>query len=356
MGWFSDRVVDWQRVHGRHDLPWQRTDDPYRIWISEIMLQQTQVAAVIPFYLRFIDRFPDVRALAAASPDDVMRLWSGLGYYGRARNLHACAHRIVEQLDGEFPRSAEALAELPGIGRSTGAAIAAFAFGERVAILDGNVKRVLCRFEGIEGFPGLGAIERRLWEVAQRELPAAGIQEYTQGLMDLGATHCSRRKPACDRCPLVERCVARAQGRVDDLPTPRPRRALPVRETAMLVLRSADEVLLERRAPTGVWGGLWSLPEVQGRSPDSVDAALLSRFGVSGHSRSELPAFEHGFTHFRLRVRPVLVEVDARGAGEVAGLVWLPLAEIDDAALPRPVKSLLQRVRDASRRSGPSSA
>ncbi len=355
MGWFSDRVVDWQRAHGRHDLPWQRTNDPYRIWVSEIMLQQTQVAAVVPFYLRFIDRFPDVRSLAGASPDEVMRLWSGLGYYGRARNLLACAGRIVDEFDGEFPRSAEALAALPGIGRSTGAAIAAFAFGERVAILDGNVKRVLCRFEGIEGFPGAGPVERRLWEIARRELPDGAIQAYTQGLMDLGATRCSRRRPACETCPLGERCVARAQGRVADLPTPRPRRAVPLRETAMLVLRRGEEVLLERRPPTGVWGGLWSLPEVQVRSADSVDAALLSRFGVNGHSRSELPAFEHAFTHFRLRVRPVLLEVDARGAAEPAGLVWLSLAEIDDAALPRPVKSLLQRVRDASRGSDPSS-
>ncbi len=316
MGWFSDRVVDWQRVHGRHDLPWQRTDDPYRIWISEIMLQQTQVAAVIPFYLRFIDRFPDVSALAAATPDEVMRLWSGLGYYGRARNLLACARRIVEQFDGEFPRSAEVLAGLPGIGRSTAAAIAAFAFGERVAILDGNVKRVLCRFEGVEGFPGVAAIERRLWEIAERELPAAGIQGYTQGLMDLGATHCSRRKPACDRCPLAERCVARAQGRVAELPTPRPRRTLPVRETAMLVLRRADEVLLERRAPTGVWGGLWSLPEVQGSSSDSVDAALLSRFGVDGGLAQRLAGLRARLHPLQVaRAARVCVEVDARRCG-----------------------------------------
>ena len=347
MGWFSDRIVDWQRTHGRHDLPWQRTRDPYRIWVSEIMLQQTQVAAVVPFYLGFVDRFPDVRSLAEASPDEVMRLWSGLGYYGRARNLHACARLLVERSGGEFPRSAEALAGLPGIGRSTGAAIAAFAFGERVAILDGNVKRVLCRFAGVEGFPGAAAVERGLWKLAERELPRDAIESYTQGLMDLGATLCTRGRPACERCPLEPRCVARVRGRTADLPTPRPRREVPTREVAMLVLRRGDEVLIERRPPTGIWGGLWSLPEVRPPSGEAIDAELASRYGLAGGARAELPVFEHAFTHFRLRVRPVLLDVAARGAGESAATLWLPLADVDGAALPRPVKSLLQRLRDA---------
>ncbi len=347
MGWFSDRIVDWQRAHGRRDLPWQRTRDPYRIWVSEIMLQQTQVAAVVPFYLRFVDRFPDVHSLADASPDEVMRLWSGLGYYRRARNLHACARLLVEQSAGEFPRTAEALAGLPGIGRSTGAAIAAFAFGERVAILDGNVKRVLCRFAGVEGFPGAAAVERALWELAERELPDGAIESYTQGLMDLGATLCTRGRPACERCPLERRCVARVQGRTADLPKPRPRRAVPTREVAMLVLRRGDEVFLERRPPTGIWGGLWSLPEVRPPSPEAIDAELGSRYGLAGCSRADLPGFEHAFTHFRLRVHPVLLEVGARGVGESAATLWLSLADIDGAALPRPVKSLLQRLRDA---------
>ena len=346
MGWFSDQVVQWQRAHGRHDLPWQRTRDPYRIWVSEIMLQQTQVAAVIPYYGRFLERFPDVRALAAAAPEDVMRLWSGLGYYSRARNLHACARRVVELFGGEFPRGAEALAGLPGIGRSTGAAIAAFAFGERVAILDGNVKRVLCRFAGIAGYPGSGPVERALWELAARELPDESIESYTQGLMDLGATICSRGRPACAQCPLRERCAARAEGRTAELPTRRPARSVPVRETTMLVLRRGDEVWLERRPPSGIWGGLWSLPEVHGASSDPVGVALEARFGLSERSRSELPPFEHAFTHFRLRVRALLLDVVAGGVAQPGAALWLALADVDDAALPRPVKSLLQRLRD----------
>jgi A/G-specific adenine glycosylase len=351
MGWFSDRIVEWQRAHGRHDLPWQGTRDPYRIWVSEIMLQQTQVAAVIPYYLRFVARLPDVHALAAAAPDEVMRLWSGLGYYSRARNLHGCAQRVVADFGGRFPRSADALADLPGIGRSTGAAIAAFAFGERVAILDGNVKRVLCRFEAVEGYPGAGPVERRLWEIADRELPDGEIEAYTQGLMDLGATLCSRSRPACGQCPLSERCVASAEGRTAELPTRKPRRVVPVRETTMLVLRRGDEVCLERRPPTGIWGGLWSLPEWPVASPESVAGMLEARFGLAEYARTELPPFEHAFTHFRLRVRALLLDVGARaakppGAAQQGAALWLPLTEVDGAALPRPVKSLLQRLRD----------
>ncbi len=348
MGWFADRIVTWQRAHGRHDLPWQGTRDPYRIWVSEIMLQQTQVSAVIPYYLRFLARFPDVGALAGASQEEVLREWSGLGYYSRARNLHACARYLVDELRGEFPRTADGLAGLPGVGRSTAGAIAAFAFGARAAILDGNVKRVLCRFAGVEGFPGVAATERLLWAIAERELPARGVRPYTQGLMDLGATLCTRTRPRCTSCPLAPHCIAAASGRTAELPSPRPRREPPLRHATMLILRRGDEVLLEKRPPTGIWGGLWSLPE-SAAPPGAVEepsARTASHFGLVEHAPRALAPFEHAFTHFRLRVQPLLVEVGIAGARDAAGTLWLPLAEVDAAALPRPVKSLLQRLRD----------
>ena len=343
MGWLSERVIDWQRLHGRQDLAWQRTRDPYRIWVSEIMLQQTQVSAVIPFYLAFLERFPDVRALAAASQEQVLAAWSGLGYYTRARNLHACAQRIVNDFGACFPQTAELLEQLPGIGRSTAAAIAAFAFGERAAILDGNVKRVFCRFFGVEGYPDSALVLRGLWRLAEQELPEIGIEGYTQGLMDLGATLCTRQKPDCAVCPITERCVARLNGRTAELPMPRPRRALPSRSTVMLVLMRGDEVLLQRRPSPGIWGGLWCLPQVDGGLIGEPD---LAGFGLRMHAVTELEPFEHVFTHFRLMIRPLLLDVSLFDhVAETDGQLWLELSEIDSAALPRPVKTLLQRVR-----------
>lgn len=334
---FAARIAAWQRTHGRHDLPWQGTRDPYRRWISEIMLQQTQVAAVIPYYRRFIERFPDVDALASASLDEVLQAWSGLGYYSRARNLHAAAIEVCAR--GGLPSSAAELQRLPGIGRSTAAAIAVFASGERVAILDGNVRRVLCRHHGIEGFPGSPAVERRLWALAQAELPDPGdVEAYTQGLMDLGATVCIRSRPGCTECPVAGDCVARATARVAELPAPRPRRALPLRETTMLVPVAQGAVLLERRPPTGIWGGLWSLPEAPEGDVGEVAAAL----GLAVLQTRRLDPFLHRFTHFSLRVQPVLLKVGAAALGDVgAGRRWLELGEADAAALPRPVKTLL---------------
>src|ERR1700760_3587800 len=246
---FSARLIAWQREHGRHDLPWQNTRDPYRIWLSEIMLQQTQVSTVIPYYGRFLARFPDVAALAAAPADDVMTLWAGLGYYTRARNLHRCAQVVVEQHGGRFPESVEELAELPGIGRSTAAAIASFAFGAGATILDGNVKRVLARVFGIEGFPGEKRVENAMWTLAESLLPDAAndaeVSAYTQGLMDLGATLCVRGKPDCLRCPFAADCVANVTGRQRLLPTARPKKTVPTRRTWMLVLRDGNAVMLE---------------------------------------------------------------------------------------------------------------
>ncbi|MEY4591322.1 MAG: A/G-specific adenine glycosylase, partial [Pseudomonadota bacterium] len=257
---FAKRLIEWQLENGRHHLPWQ-VADPYRIWLSEIMLQQTQVSTVIPYFQRFIERFPDVVSLAEAPQGDVLEAWAGLGYYARARNLHRCAQTIASQFSGNFPDNATTLATLPGIGRSTAAAIAAFGFGERAAILDGNVRRVLCRHFAVEGFPGEAAVQARLWDIAEAELPLAkDITAYTQGLMDLGSMVCTRRRPKCGDCPLNTTCLANRQGQTGMLPTPKPRKTIPQREVAFLLLLHSEEGaqhwLLERRPQQGIWGGL----------------------------------------------------------------------------------------------------
>lgn len=332
------RVIAWQQRHGRHDLPWQGTRDPYRIWVAEIMLQQTQVGTVIPYFERFLARFPNVLSLAAAHEDEVLTHWSGLGYYARARNLQRAARVLVARHGGAFPTTPAEIAMLPGIGRSTAAAIAVFAFGVRAAILDGNVKRVLTRAFGITGYPGDQRVESQLWALAESLLPASGIEAYTQGLMDLGATLCTRARPHCTACPLAETCVARQKGLTAMLPTPRPRRELPQRETAMLILRRGPEILLEKRPQAGVWGGLWSLPEP---APETVLAPYLQRrFGVHPRRVYRLAPLVHGFTHFRLLIRPLLVDVGGH-ADAPAAAVWLDLAAARQAAIPAPVRTLL---------------
>ncbi|MDD5391370.1 MAG: A/G-specific adenine glycosylase [Gallionellaceae bacterium] len=334
---FATRLVTWQTIHGRHDLPWQGTRDPYAIWLSEIMLQQTQVASVIAYYQRFLARFPDVAALAAAPLDEVLAHWSGLGYYARGRNLHRAAQLVMERHGGIFPADPEAVTALPGIGRSTAAAILAFAFGQRRAILDGNVKRVLARCFGIAGYPGAKAVENALWQKAEQLLPDAGIETYTQALMDLGATLCARR-PACGPCPLRTVCVAYNENRLAELPSPKPRKIQPQKETAMLILRRKGEVYLEKRPPTGIWGGMWSFPEI-----GVADEARLARFGVEGKAGMALPEMQHTFTHFRLRIVPRLFEVTASlpAAGEPGGL-WIAPAEALGAAIPAPVREILK--------------
>ncbi|MGD9942486.1 MAG: A/G-specific adenine glycosylase [Burkholderiaceae bacterium] len=339
----AERLIDWQRRHGRHDLPWQRTRDAYRIWLSEVMLQQTQVSTVIPYFTRFVDTFPDVAALAAADVDTVLQLWSGLGYYSRARNLHRCAIEVVQRHGGRFPADPQLLAELPGIGRSTAAAIAVFAYGARAAILDGNVKRVLCRHGGVHGFPGERSVELELWRIAERELPADGIEAYTQGLMDLGATVCVRSRPACAACPLADDCSARRDGNAAELPTPRPRKTLPQRRCTLLVLCDGARVLVERRPPTGIWGGLLSLPEVPADAADADMAdEIARRFGLRVGAARRLAAFDHTFTHFKLQAQPVLFDVDGAAALAEPAALWLGPDEVPDAALPRPIKTLLQ--------------
>ena len=330
-GDFAHHVIAWQKQSGRHDLPWQqhgRKGDPYRIWLAEIMLQQTQVATVIPYYQRFLARFPDLARLAAAPSEEVMALWSGLGYYARARNLQRAAQLIVAQWGGRFPRNADDIQTLPGIGRSTAAAIAVFAFGARAAILDGNVKRVLARTFGIEGFPGDKAVENRLWALAETLLPERGIKAYTQGLMDLGATLCTRSRPRCGACPLAAQCVALRENCIAELPSPRARRAVPQRAVTLLVLRCRGRVLLERRPPKGIWGGLLSLPELAAGQPDRRYAGA-----------TQLPVVRHAFTHFRLDITPLLCKVSRCNTPE--GGIWLDLKALDGAPLPAPVRKIL---------------
>jgi A/G-specific adenine glycosylase len=342
MSSFAARVIAWQQSCGRHDLPWQNTRDPYAVWVSEIMLQQTQVAAVIPYYRRFLARFPDISSLARAEEDEVLQQWSGLGYYSRARNLHAAARGVMAQHNGVFPRQAEIIATLPGIGRSTAAAIAAFCFGQRHAILDGNVKRVFARCFGVEGWPGLSSVENRLWAQAEALLPYDSIEAYTQGLMDLGATVCTRSKPACSNCPLAAQCIAYRDKRVTELPFPKPRKALPQKQTVMLLLCKGREILLEKRPPKGIWGGLWSLPEVDA-AVDPGEAARL-RFGVETERQSPWPVHTHAFSHFCLQItlQPLIV-VSAHAMHEPHAL-WLNRQEALGAAVPAPVRKILQKL------------
>jgi A/G-specific adenine glycosylase len=352
---FSAAVIGWQKQHGRHLLPWQNTRDSYRVWLSEIMLQQTQVTAVIPYYLRFLERFPDLAALANAPAEEVMMCWSGLGYYSRARNLHGCAMRVMAEHGGIFPDDPALLVQLPGIGRSTAAAIAAFSYGVRAAILDGNVKRVFARVFGIEDYPGAKPIEDLLWRRAEALLPQQNVEAYTQGLMDLGATLCTRSKPDCPRCPLRQRCNALASGRVDQLPLRKPKKSVPEKYAAMLVISDHHQVLLEQRPDFGIWGGLLSLPEVNGQQSGSAternqddDAEaierMVARFGASA-SIEQLPRIVHSFTHFKLHITPYHVKLARRIDFAGQGVhVWYDQHTLAFAPLPAPVKKLLLAV------------
>lgn len=315
------------------------------------MLQQTQVATVIPYYERFLAAYPDVAALAAAPVERVLEQWSGLGYYRRAHLLHRAAGVIVAEHAGQFPRDATAVARLPGIGRTTAAAIAAFAFGTRGAILDGNVQRVLARHAGVEGQPAQTTVRRALWKLSEALLPERGIETYTQALMDLGATVCLRAAPRCDACPVASDCVARRDNRVGELPQPRPRKALPQRALTVLLLERHGEVLLERRPPSGVWAGLWSLPELD---VDSDPVAFCARrFAARVVARARLPPIEHGFTHYHLTLHPLPCTVRAWPRRPAPGLLWVPLDEVGGAALPAPIKKLLRRRAGAAAATGP---
>jgi A/G-specific adenine glycosylase len=341
---FAERVVAWQRRHGRNDLPWQNTRDPYLVWLSEIMLQQTQVATAAPYYERFLRRFGDVAALAAASADDVLALWSGLGYYSRARNLHRCAQVVVAEHGGVFPRTSAELMQLPGIGRSTAAAIAAFCFGERVAILDGNVKRVLTRVLGFGGDLAEAAAERTLWARATALLPERGTARYTQGLMDLGATLCTARQPACAICPLRGACVAERDGAQASYPVKTRRLVRTQRESVWLWLAWRGSVWLEARPARGIWSGLWSLPEF---ATSAQFERLVHAWPGSGEA---LPSFIHTLTHLDWTLHPTRWTLPARtGAGARAEVTaalppgrWFTLDEALAAGLPAPLRRLLE--------------
>jgi A/G-specific adenine glycosylase len=336
----AGRVIAWQRSHGRHGLPWQETRDPYRVWLSEVMLQQTQVATVIDYYGRFLQRFPTVQDLAAASLDEVLALWSGLGYYSRARNLHRCAQQVVAVHGGAFPGNSQALTALPGIGRSTAAAIAAFCFGERAAILDGNVKRVLTRVLAFDGDLARAPEVQRLWSAAAALLPQRDVDVYTQGLMDLGATVCAARQPACGRCPLGGDCQARAAGTPERFPVKSRRGLRSSRSNAWLWIQRGDELLLARRPSPGVWGGLWSLPEYPNMDALIAEARAWPGQGVW------LPAIRHALTHFEWTLHTLAWQLPA-GADVPAALQevpngrWAGLDEARSMGLPAPLKKLL---------------
>ncbi|MDZ7811042.1 MAG: A/G-specific adenine glycosylase [Arhodomonas sp.] len=339
------RIIDWHEAHGRHDLPWQRPATPYRVWVSEVMLQQTRVATVIPYFQRFMERFPDVRALAAADVDEVLHLWSGLGYYARGRNLHRAARVLVDHHGGEFPATVEAVEALPGIGRSTAGAILSLGRGECHPILDGNVKRVLARYHGVDGWPGRSPVARELWAHAEAHTPRERPAAFNQGMMDLGAMVCLRRRPLCAACPIAGGCHARAQGCPEVYPGRRPTREKPLRRTRMIIVRDGPRVLLERRPPAGVWGGLWALPEC----PIDGDPAaeLQRRFGLEAEPVGEGPSFRHTFTHFTLEVWPAYL----RPAGDVAVMdeedrVWYNPGTGDRRGLPAPVSRLLSALEE----------
>ncbi|TDV30340.1 A/G-specific adenine glycosylase [Stenotrophomonas sp. CC22-02] len=339
---FVRRLLRWFDGHGRHDLPWQHPRSPYRVWLSEIMLQQTQVATVIPYFQRFLQHFPTLPDLAAASNDAVMAQWAGLGYYARARNLHAAAKRCVELHDGELPRDFDALHALPGIGRSTAGAILSQAWNDPFAILDGNVKRVLSRYHGIDGFPGLPAIEKQLWTIAEAhvaQVPAGRMADYTQAQMDLGATVCSRAKPACVICPLHDDCVARREGRTAELPTPKPGKTLPEREAVALLLRDARQrVLLQKRPDTGIWAQLWTLPQAEAGSvlQDWFDAHVDG----SLEDAEELPVLQHTFSHYKLHLQILSRQVHGLRVEEPT-LRWVAADELPALGLPAPIRKLL---------------
>lgn len=340
------RLLGWFDRHGRKDLPWQRSRDPYCIWVSEIMLQQTQVSTVIPYYERFLKRFPDVQTLARARLDSVLHHWTGLGYYARARNLKRAAEIIVSQHDGCFPRDIEMVANLPGIGRSTAGAILAFAFGQRHPILDGNVRRVLTRLHAIETPVLQRGTEANLWALAERYTSKTRVNDYTQAIMDLGATLCRTRTPDCPACPLQQDCAAYAQGQPERYPVRITRKTLPVREIGMLMIRDArGHVLLTQRPPAGVWGGLWGFPEC---APDtSAIDCCRDTFGLRIKTETAWPVRRHGFSHFHLHITPIPARLTgtSRTAMESAPTVWYNPEKPDARGLAAPVKRLLQQLR-----------
>ena len=342
---FAGGLLAWYRDHGRHDLPWQRQRDAYRVWVSEIMLQQTRVGTVIPYFERFMQRFPSVRSLAEGELDEVLQLWSGLGYYARGRNLHRAARAVVADFGGELPDDPERLQSLPGIGRSTAGAILALSAGRPVPILDGNVKRVLARYHGIEGWPGQKTVETQLWRLAQRHTPAEQVAEYTQAIMDLGATVCRRGRPACDQCPLAKGCSARRQGRQQLLPGKKARKTLPVRAALFTIVENGrGEILLQKRPPAGIWGGLWCLPECP--AGEDVLAWLERRYGGVMENPVHEDPLRHTFSHFHLDITPVRVKNRA-GSDSIADrpdICWIRPEQSMQFGMAAPVRKLIESI------------
>jgi len=350
---FSSAVLDWFDQHGRKDLPWQHPITPYRVWISEIMLQQTQVTTVIPYYQAFMQRFPDLSSLADAPIDDVLKHWSGLGYYARARNLHKAAQQIRDQHNGEFPDTLESVCELSGIGRSTAGAILSIAFKQKQAILDGNVKRVLARFHEVEGWYGISHVQKKLWQLAESHLPdkvtPQRFADYTQAMMDLGATLCTRSKPACSACPLKNHCASFNHQTIHLYPASKPKKVIPDRQAIMLLMHQGENIYLIRRPPTGIWGGLWCFPQF-----DDIDSATewLVQQGKSRQaidSATALPHYKHTFSHFRLTITPLLIpddDLESLGVMETREALWYNINDEFDGGLATPVRDLLTTFKE----------
>jgi A/G-specific adenine glycosylase len=347
MSGFSDAVKEWFADHGRKNLPWQHDPTPYRVWVSEIMLQQTQVATVVPYYERFMQSFADVGQLADASQDAVLHHWSGLGYYARARNLHKAAGIVRDSFAGEFPLNFDDVLALPGIGRSTAGAILSLSTGQRHAILDGNVKRVLARHYALDGWPGQQAVAKKMWQLADDHTPLASVAVYNQAMMDLGATICTRSKPLCESCPVSGSCMARKADRIEELPGRKPKKIKPLRKTHMLIACRDSEFYLEQRPPSGIWGGLWSFPEVS--SGAAAEDWCREKLSVSLLSTEQWDTLRHSFSHFDLDIRPVVVRVSntsSKVADNSAGQ-WYPLSEIPPVGLAAPVEKLMKSLQAA---------
>jgi len=342
---FSEQVLSWYDLHGRKDLPWQGDRDAYKVWVSEIMLQQTRVETVIPYFEKFMQRFPNVKKLAAANIDEVLHHWTGLGYYARARNLHKAAQQIVEQYTGNFPKDIDQVIALPGIGRSTAAAILALSDNQAHAILDGNVKRVLARYFAVEGWPGQREVEQQLWLHAESVLPSDRFAEYTQAMMDLGATLCTRSHPGCDVCPVKNSCTAYTQQRQADLPTPKVSKKIPLREVIMAIVQFGQDesIWLEKRPPAGIWGGLYSFPEFENQA--KLEAWLAKRYRKGIYRSLALPEITHTFSHFKLHMHPRLIQIDKKPNGVMEDDlgVWYKMSD-QKIGLAAPVKKVLEQV------------
>ncbi|WP_422473240.1 A/G-specific adenine glycosylase [Endozoicomonas sp. ALB032] len=342
---FSLQILQWFDGHGRKNLPWQKNINPYRVWISEVMLQQTQVASVIPYFENFMARFPKVADLASAEIDDVLHLWSGLGYYSRARNLHKAAKMVMDTFAGEFPRSVAELTQLPGIGLSTAGAIASISMGIRAPILDGNVKRVLARYQAIPGWSGQSAVAKQLWSIAEEYTPHHRNADYTQAMMDLGAMICTRTKPSCLICPLEQNCLAHKAGEETRYPEPKPKKDKPERSVRMLmVINEFGEVLLEKRPPTGIWGGLWGFPEIQ--IEEVLSEAAQNMTGLSLQDFEEWPSFRHTFSHYHLDITPIKsFTAKASAVADGDRWHWFQPDQPSELGLAAPVSKLLSKIR-----------